>query len=131
MKNYKIRALTVVPLGVAWEKFRVMLAGLYGSGEMLGPYEYGCLLRLTSRREGAFGGLSRLSVALSLSYACIGSTSVPAVPAGTPRKNAKAFSSSREKAATVWFDRKQPSCLNFDDDRKCHPPVLTACAHSS
>lgn len=56
LKNYKIKALTVVPYGESWNQFAELLGGLFGSGEMQGPFEYGCLLRLTSRREGGYSG---------------------------------------------------------------------------
>ena len=55
LKNYKIKSLTVIPFSDSWCKFEKFLGGLFGAGEMLGPFEYGCLLKLTSRREGAFG----------------------------------------------------------------------------
>ena len=60
LKNYKIKSLIVVPFGDSWRKFEKFLGSLYGTGEMQGPFEYGCLLRLTSRREGGFtsGGWS-------------------------------------------------------------------------
>ena len=51
-------------------------------------------------------------------YYIVGTSSVPSTPAATPKKNLKAFASSRTKASTLWFDRKQPSCLNFTDDSK-------------
>jgi hypothetical protein len=56
LKNYKIKSLTVIPFGDSWRKFEKLLGSLYGTGEMQGPFEYGCLLRLTSRREGGFSG---------------------------------------------------------------------------
>lgn len=56
LKNYKIKSLTVIPFGDSWRKFEKLLGSLYGAGEMQGPFEYGCLLRLTSRREGGFSG---------------------------------------------------------------------------
>jgi hypothetical protein len=56
LKNYKIKALTVVPYGDSWHRFGMLLSGLYGPGEMQGPFEYGCLLKLTSRREGGYSG---------------------------------------------------------------------------
>lgn len=55
LKNYKMKSLTVIPFGESWRKFEIFLGNLYGTGEMQGPFDYGCLLRLTSRREGAFG----------------------------------------------------------------------------
>ncbi|KAF8800471.1 hypothetical protein BYT27DRAFT_7313649 [Phlegmacium glaucopus] len=110
LKNYKIKGLTVVPYGDSWHGFEAFLGGLYGPGEMQGPFEYGCLLKLTSRREGGYGGTSSL---------------VPSTPTTTPRKNLKAFASSRTKTSTLWFDRKQPSCMNFTDDI----PIYDASKH--
>jgi hypothetical protein len=57
LKNYKIKSLTVIPFGESWRKFERFLGGLYGAGgEMLGPFDYGCLLKLTSCREGGYSG---------------------------------------------------------------------------
>jgi len=46
------RAITIVPYGEAWHKFQVFMGELYGHGQMRGPFEYGCLLTLSGRREG-------------------------------------------------------------------------------
>lgn len=52
-------------------------------------------------------------------YVSIGmAASTPSTPASTPRKNLKAFASSRPTPSTLWFERKQPSCMNFTDDSK-------------
>jgi hypothetical protein len=56
LKNYKIKSLIVIPFGDSWRKFENFLVSLYGAGEMQGPFEYGCLLRLTSRCEGGYTG---------------------------------------------------------------------------
>ena len=46
------KAITIVPYGEAWRKFQVFMGGLYGQGQMRGPFDYGCLLTLSRRREG-------------------------------------------------------------------------------
>lgn len=46
------KAITIIPYGDAWRKFQVFLGQLYGQGQMRGPFEYGCLLTLSGRREG-------------------------------------------------------------------------------
>ena len=56
LKNYKMKVLTVIPYGESWRQFEIFLGGLYGAGEIQGPFEYGCLLKLSSRREGTYGG---------------------------------------------------------------------------
>jgi hypothetical protein len=43
-------------------------------------------------------------------------SATPSTPAATPRENLKAFGSSRPTPSTLWFERKQPSCMNFTDD---------------
>lgn len=54
-----------------------------------------------------------------LKFFFLGTSSVPSTPAAaTPKKNLKAFASSHTRSSTLWFDRKQPSCLNFTDDSK-------------
>ncbi len=50
------KAITVIPYGKAWRKFHVFLGKLYGEGQMCGPFEYGCLLTLSSRCEGYSSG---------------------------------------------------------------------------
>ena len=122
LKNYKIKSLIVVPFGDSWRKFEKFLGSVYGTGEMQGPFEYGCLLRLTSRREGVFSGGSSTSKLFCLISDMItkgaASSTSSAVPA-TPRKNLKAFTSSRPTSSALWFERKQSSCVNFTDDSKC------------
>ena len=46
------KSITIVPYGKAWRKFYEFLGRLYGQGEMRGPFEYGCLLTFSGRREG-------------------------------------------------------------------------------
>jgi hypothetical protein len=46
------RSITIVPYGEAWRKFQIFMGELYGHGQMRGPFDYGCLLTLSSRREG-------------------------------------------------------------------------------
>jgi hypothetical protein len=46
------KAITIIPYGEAWRKFQIFLGDLYGHGQMRGPFDYGCLLTLSGRREG-------------------------------------------------------------------------------
>lgn len=46
------KAITIIPFGEAWRKFQLFLGNLYAKGQMRGPFEYGCLLTLSGRREG-------------------------------------------------------------------------------
>ena len=50
--QHMCKAITIVPYGEAWRKFQVFMGDLYGRGQMRGPFEYGCLLTLSGRREG-------------------------------------------------------------------------------
>jgi hypothetical protein len=50
------KAITIVPFGEAWRKFQVFMGDLYGQGQMRGPFDYGCLLTLSGRREGYSSG---------------------------------------------------------------------------
>lgn len=50
--QYICKAITIVPYGEAWRKFQLLMGDLYGIGQMRGPFDYGCLLTLSSRREG-------------------------------------------------------------------------------
>lgn len=54
--QYVCKAITIIPYGEAWRTFQVFLGGLYGQGQMRGPFEYGCLLTLSSRHEGYSSG---------------------------------------------------------------------------
>lgn len=120
LMTYKIKSLTVVPFGESWHRFETFLASVYGAGEMQGPFEYGCLLRLTSRREGGFGNGKFFFLPFNYFLIIITVTAASGLGApGTPRKNLKAFASSRPPPPSAyWFERKQPSCLNFADDSK-------------
>jgi hypothetical protein len=46
------KAITIIPYGEAWRKFQIFMGDLYGQGQMRGPFDYGCLLTLSGRREG-------------------------------------------------------------------------------
>ena len=46
------KAITIIPYGEAWRRFQVFLGELYGQGQMRGPFDYGCLLTFSGRREG-------------------------------------------------------------------------------
>jgi hypothetical protein len=46
--QYVCRAITIIPYGDAWRSFQIFLGQLYGEGQMRGPFEYGCLLTLSS-----------------------------------------------------------------------------------
>lgn len=59
------KALTIIPYGEAWRSFQVFLGELYGQGQMRGPFEYGCLLTLSGRREGYSSALAGCVVASS------------------------------------------------------------------
>ena len=48
----KIRALTIIPAATAFDSFCHFLWKLYGTSDVYGPFNYGCLLTFTSRREG-------------------------------------------------------------------------------
>ena len=50
--QYACKAITIVPFGEAWRKFQSFMADLYGQGQMRGPFDFGCLLTLSGRREG-------------------------------------------------------------------------------
>ena len=50
------KAITIIPYGEAWRRFQVLLGELYGQGQMRGPFDYGCLLTLSGRREGYSSG---------------------------------------------------------------------------
>lgn len=48
----KIRALTIIPSATAFDSFRQFLQKQYAVTDLYGPFDYGCLLSFTSRREG-------------------------------------------------------------------------------
>lgn len=50
--QYACKAITIVPFGEAWRKFHSFMGDLYGQGQMRGPFDFGCLLTLSGRREG-------------------------------------------------------------------------------
>ena len=58
------KAITIIPFGDAWRKFQIFLGKLYGQGQMRGPFEFGCVLTLSSRREG-YSTPGRLDLRLS------------------------------------------------------------------
>lgn len=48
----KIRSLTIIPSATAFDSFRSFLQKQYTVSNLYGPFDYGCLLTFTSRREG-------------------------------------------------------------------------------
>ena len=48
----KIRAITIIPSATAFDSFRQFLGKQYAADVIYGPFDYGCLLTFTSRREG-------------------------------------------------------------------------------
>jgi hypothetical protein len=48
----KIHALTIIPSSSAFDDFRQFLWKRYAVSDVYGPFDYGCLLTFTSRREG-------------------------------------------------------------------------------
>ena len=48
----KICALTIIPAATAFDSFCHFLWKLYVTSDIYGPFDYGCLLTFTSRREG-------------------------------------------------------------------------------
>ena len=50
--QHTCKAITIIPYGEAWRKFQVFMGDLYGHGQMRGPFDYGCLLTFSGRREG-------------------------------------------------------------------------------
>lgn len=113
------KAITIVPYGEAWRKFQEFMGNLYGHGQMRGPFDYGCLLTLSGRREGyatpgvllPFSLLLLLTSNLSLNLDNLGfGTSNPV----TPKKNMKAFGASGSVASSEWYDAKLQNCIDFD-----------------
>ena len=49
---HKTRALTIIPTATAFDGFRHFLWKKYAALDIYGPFDYGCLLTFTSRREG-------------------------------------------------------------------------------
>jgi hypothetical protein len=121
------RAITIIPYGDAWRKFQTFLGDLYGHGRMRGPFDYGCLLTLSGRREGySTPGLLSSSSSLYSRYflifhACspnldLFGTSTPV----TPKKNSRAFGSSGAAAgSSEWYDAKLQNCIDFDKPSTC------------
>ena len=50
--NNRYRALTIIPYGPSFDGFTNFLGNKYTCTDMFGPFEYGCLLTFSSRREG-------------------------------------------------------------------------------
>lgn len=48
----RIRALTIIPSTPAYHDFQHFLWKKYSTSVLYGPFDYGCLLTFTSRREG-------------------------------------------------------------------------------
>jgi hypothetical protein len=63
--NHRYRAVTIIPHAPSFAGFTSFLGRKYGCDEMFGPFEFGCQLTFSSRREG-------LSSACSSTFYCVG-----------------------------------------------------------
>jgi len=98
----KIRALTIIPTATAFDSFHRFLRKQYAAPEIYGPFDYGCLLTFTSRREG-----------LTSSYG----SSQPTISFGRPKRNMKIFgSSATAPPATHWYEKNFPPFVNYDQE---------------
>jgi hypothetical protein len=50
--NHRYRAVTIIPFGPSFAGFSNFLGKKYACDDMFGPFDYGCLLTFSSRREG-------------------------------------------------------------------------------
>jgi hypothetical protein len=130
--QYTCKAITIIPYGEAWRRFQVFMGDLYGHGPMRGPFEYGCLLTLSGRREGytSPGMLSFSSIFLLMSilFPNLDNFGMSNPGPVTPKKNMKAFGGSGAAAASSeWFDVKLQNCIDFDKPSMsfCYQIVIT------
>jgi hypothetical protein len=98
---------------------------LYGHGQMRGPFDYGCLLTLSSRREGyASPGMYFLSILLLafilfLNPGLLDNSSFGISNPVTPKKNMRAFGGSGSTASSEWYDAKLQNCIDYDKPSTC------------
>ncbi|KAF8969130.1 hypothetical protein BDZ97DRAFT_1754747 [Flammula alnicola] len=98
----KIRGLSIIPSANAFDSFRHFLWKKYAASEIYGPFDYGCLLTFTSRREG-----------LTSSYG----SSQPQVSSVRRKRNMKAFGSSASAPpAALWYEKNFPPFVDYDQD---------------
>jgi hypothetical protein len=50
--SHRYRAVTIIPHEPSFGGFMAFLENKYGCSHMFGPFEFGCLLTFSSRREG-------------------------------------------------------------------------------
>lgn len=63
--SHRYRAVTIIPYGPSFAGFSSFLEKKYACRDMFGPFDYGCLLTFSSRREG-------LSSSCQSAYCCFG-----------------------------------------------------------
>jgi hypothetical protein len=118
---YKIRALTIIPSATSFDSFRKFLWKQYGTPEVYGPFDYGCLLTFSSRREGLTSSCrSSAPIYLSsISEVLIDGSSQPQVSPERRKRNMKIFGSSASAPpATHWYEKNFPPFVNYDQDSK-------------
>jgi hypothetical protein len=111
--QHTCKAITIIPYGEAWRKFQVFMGGFYGHGQMQGPFDYGCLLTLSGRREGYTSPGMFLSMFL-VSILILSQENFGISNPVTPKKNSRAFGGSGATASSEWFDAKLQNCIDFD-----------------
>lgn len=115
----KIRALTIIPSSTSFDGFRRFLWNLYDTPDIYGPFDYGCLLTFTSRREGLTSSceLSAPAYPSFISDVLIDGPSQSQVPPDNRKRNMKLFrSSATSDPATHWYEKNFPPFVNYDQD---------------
>ena len=118
----KIRALSLIPSAAAFDNFRHFLWQKYAASDIYGPFDYGCLLTFTSRREGLTSScwLSTLSCSSCISDFFIDGSSQPQFSPERRKRNMKLFGSlATAPPATFWYEKNFPPFVNYDQDSTC------------
>jgi hypothetical protein len=119
--NNKIRALTIIPSTPAYQDFQHFLWKKYSTSVLYGPFDYGCLLTFTSRREGLTSScklflFSLLHIIYLIRSLADGSSQPQATSKGRKR-NMKAFgSSAAAPPAALWYEKNFPPFIDYDQD---------------
>ena len=128
--NNRYRAITIIPYAPSFAGFTSFLGEKYECSDMFGPFDFGCLLTFSSRREG----LSSTCLSAFFSIECINDVFV--TDGSAPRiqntkRNMKAFGScANAPPVALWFNKQFPPFVDFDQESECiHIIVVSLCSY--
>lgn len=117
--SHRYRAITIIPYAPSFSGFTNFLGKKFACSDMFGPFDFGCLLTFTSRREGLSSScLSTYCFCFDV-LLIFSSTDGPG-PRIQTKRNMRAFGPrANAPPAALWYDKQFPPFINYDQESMC------------